>query len=216
MMGEVHQENLIDSRRLSPGDRLILTGGLAIEGTAILATQLEEKLKPLVGEEVVISAKELLRRPGISVVNAARVGCGAARLQAVHDLTEGGLAGACHELCRAAGVGMELVQESILIHRETRLIAQALGLDPLGMLASGALLIGVSPDSSGLLLSELDRNEVICCVIGEVTDKVGEVGILRQAERRLLEWVTRDEILKAFETDDGAGVLPAHSSGEES
>ena len=92
MLGEVEPENLVTPEGLQPGDAIVLTKGIAIEGTAILARELGWQLEGLVPPEVIERAAGYLHDPGISVVADARIAAGAARLHAMHDPTEGGLA----------------------------------------------------------------------------------------------------------------------------
>jgi len=64
---------------------------------------------------------------------------------ALHDPTEGGLATGIRELAAASGTGAFVAESAIPVHAETREIATLLGLDPLGMLASGTLLAAIDP-----------------------------------------------------------------------
>ena len=77
------------------------------------------------------------------MVPEARAACGAARVHAMHDPTEGGVATACWELAQAADVGLRVDRERIPVLREGRVLCEAFGLDPLGTIASGSLLLAV-------------------------------------------------------------------------
>src|SRR5207253_1852052 len=74
---------------------------------------------------------------------AANVG---AVVHAMHDPTEGGLAMGLFELVGPAGLGLRVIREHIPVFPETDTICGALALDPLKLIASGALLIAVAPD----------------------------------------------------------------------
>ena len=63
----------------------------------------------------------------------------------MHDPTEGGLVTGLRELGWAAKGGVRLDLDAVPVLPETRLFCEALGLDPLGLLASGALLVCVGP-----------------------------------------------------------------------
>src|SRR5206468_127588 len=111
-----------------------------------------------------------LRDPGISVVAMARVLCDAVQPHAMHDPTEGGLATALAELAAASGVGVHLQAPAQLpFLPETRAFCRALGLDPLGLLASGALLAAVDPHDVPPALEALRRSGAVSQVIGRVT-----------------------------------------------
>src|SRR5207245_344 len=126
------------------GDTVLVTKGVPLEGASIIARERgEDAIRRGVPADVVARAREFLRRPGISVVPEARAACAAARVHAMHDPTEGGLATACWELAQAAGVGLRVDRERVPVLAEGRRLCEAFGLDPLGTIASGALLLTV-------------------------------------------------------------------------
>ena len=139
MLGEADPEHLLDIRNAQPGDAVLLCAGIAIEGTSILATEAANRLTNL-PPDLVASAQHFIDTPGISVVPAARalLNSGAV-VRGLHDPTEGGLASAIAELSAASGLGIEIDEQSIPIYEETAAICAALDLDPLGLIASGAL-----------------------------------------------------------------------------
>ena len=59
----------------------------------------------------------------------------------MHDVTEGGVLGAAWEMAEAARCRVVIDRAAIPIHPATAEIAAALGLDPLRLLSSGAMLI---------------------------------------------------------------------------
>ena len=63
----------------------------------------------------------------------------------MHDVTEGGVLGAVYELAAAAGVGVHLDADKVPVLAETRAICDALRIDPLALIGSGALLVA-APD----------------------------------------------------------------------
>src|SRR3990172_8662966 len=106
MLGEVERDRLVRPEGARPGDALIMTKGIAIEGTAVLAREAGERLRALgMAAEAVEEAKRYIFQPGISVVREAAAACGAGKVDAMHDPTEGGLATALYEMAEAAGVG---------------------------------------------------------------------------------------------------------------
>ena len=93
MLGEAPASKALSTSGARVGDSVILTRGIAVEGTSILARELPDKLKAGgVGEEVIDRAANYLFDPGISVVAAARVAMESGGVTAMHDPTEGGLA----------------------------------------------------------------------------------------------------------------------------
>ena len=94
--------------------------------------------------QTVESAAQMLFSPGISVVKDARIACSAVAVHSLHDPTEGGLATGLREIAWAAGVGLEIDGDAIPVLPQCRAICEALGLNPLGLLASGCMVATVS------------------------------------------------------------------------
>jgi hydrogenase maturation factor len=122
-----------------------------------------------VEEETIQRAAGWLRRPGISVLPAARLLRSLDGIHALHDPTEGGVATALEEIAEAAGCSLRIDLGAIPVLEESRRIAQALDLDPLGLLASGALLASLAPESVEEALKRLAAAGIPAAVIGEVT-----------------------------------------------
>jgi hydrogenase maturation factor len=130
MLGEVAPARPVRKTRIAVGDRILLTRGVAIEGTAILARERSDRLRELVDTDLLARAKRFLIEPGISVVNAALAAASIGEdVHAMHDPTEGGLATGLFELAAPAGLGLRVMRERIPVLPETAAICQALGLD---------------------------------------------------------------------------------------
>lgn len=170
MLGEAAADRLVTSAGARPGDCILITKGIAIEGTAALAVEAADVLRGAgVGETTIARAAALLDRPGISVVRDAAALCDTIRPHAMHDATEGGLATALREVAEASGVGLHVDAGRIPVLPETRAICAALGLDPLGLLASGCLIAAVAPEDERATLAALASVGIDAAVIGEAT-----------------------------------------------
>jgi hydrogenase expression/formation protein HypE len=170
LLGEVENNRLLSPGGARPGDRLLLTKAIAVEGTALVARELGERLRRTVDPALVGRAAQLLSDPGISVAPEAIALLDAGGVTALHDPTEGGLATGVRELGLAAGCGATIDREAVPILPETAAIADALGLDPLGMLASGSLLVAADPAAVERLLSASAALRFDLTPIGEVTE----------------------------------------------
>jgi hydrogenase maturation factor len=203
MLGETDGRRLITTAGAEVGDVLLLTKGIPLEGSAILATDAAEALRARgVAEDVIARAASLLEEPGISVVAEALAAAAVDGVTAMHDPTEGGLAQACHELSRAAGVGVRLEQEAIPILDEGRELCGAFGIDPLGTIASGALLIACRPEAADAARAAVEEAGVQVAAIGLVTDaSAGCLLVGPDGAQRPLPSYDQDEILKAFAAD---------------
>jgi hydrogenase maturation factor len=203
MMGEVEPGRVLRKRDVAVGDRVLLTQGVAIEGTAILARECRDRLAPRVAGDVVARAERLLFDPGISVVRAARAAIGAGGVHALHDPTEGGVATGLWELASAAGRGLRVSADRIPVLPETRAICEALALDPLALIASGALLMAVAPESTAGVHEALRAVGIPCTEVAEVLAAEAGLTMERGGTIGPLEPAARDEIAKMFETGSG-------------
>ncbi len=194
MLGDVAPEGLIRSDGAQVGDVLLLTKGIAVEGTALLARESRAALlEHGVSAALLEHVATWLHVPGISVVKDARIAARTGYVHAMHDVTEGGFATGVRELVGAAGLGARLASLPIL--PETQTLCAACGLDPLGLIASGALLIAATPEGAASLLAALHAEGIAAWAIGTVTAEAEVV----YADGRPLPAFARDEIARWFE-----------------
>jgi len=196
MLGEAAKSKLIRKESQRPGDLVLLTRGIAIEGTAILAREKRLALALRLPAETLRRARGLLDRPGISVVKEALLAQRHGEIHALHDPTEGGLASGLYELAKAGGVGLRVWVDRIPVLDETRRFSEVLGFDPLALIASGALLVVATAESAPKLLRAYLRHGVPAAVIGEVTDAAGGVEVVRKGRTSRLRVPARDEIAR--------------------
>ena len=181
----------------------MVTKGIALEGTALLAQDAATSLQEAgVGPEVISRAKELLFYPGISVVKDALAACSAVTVNSMHDPTEGGLAAGLWEVAGAAGVGLAVEEGSIPILPECAELCRVLGLDPLGLMASGALLITLPAEDVPRLLVSLKKEGTDAYEIGRVTGPEEGVHIIRGHQLDPLPRFDRDELPRWFDDNE--------------
>jgi hydrogenase maturation factor len=197
MAGEVAAEGLITTGGARPGDTLLLTRGIAIEGTALIATEFAGAVDAALGAEAGRRCRNFLRAPGLSVVAAARVAAQAG-VHALHDPTEGGLATALHELADAAGCGLLLDAAAVPIYPETQALCAHFGLEPLGLLASGALLIAAAPAGVPRLQADLAAAGIPAAVIGQMLPAGAGRRLQRNGTTVDLPRFARDEVARLF------------------
>ena len=195
MLGEVEPGRLVRTGGAQEGDSIVLTKGVALEGTAILARDYSTALGQAgVSNEVIQRAAAFLTDPGISVVQDARIAAEAARVHSFHDPTEGGLFTGLREVAKASGLGLAIEEGSIPVLPETESICRALGLNPFGLLASGALLITLPPEDVPALLGQLEQGGISGWEIGQmIAQEEGLTLFGREGEAPLPEF-DRDEL----------------------
>jgi hydrogenase expression/formation protein HypE len=199
MLGEVEPAALVTTAGARMGDVLLLTKGICLEGASIIARERQGDLRQRgVPEDLLRRAQNFLFDPGISVVRDAHLAIGSGRIHAMHDPTEGGLAMAVHELASAACVGVALKRNQIPVLEEALLLCRMYSLDPLGTIASGALLIATPPEDAAQVQLALQTNGIDCAMIGRVVSPSEGVFIEDGGMRQPLPRFERDEITRLF------------------
>ncbi|MEE8420966.1 MAG: AIR synthase-related protein, partial [Dehalococcoidales bacterium] len=197
MLGEADNNRVITTSGAKPGDDIVLTKGLAIEGISVLGREAGQRLLAAgLAEDLIQRAADYLYSPGISVIKEALIAVKTANISAMHDPTEGGLATGLREIAGAARVGIVVDEAMIPILPECREICDRLWLDPLGLLASGALLITLpSPETAGLMAA-LRENSISAAVIGSVVEAAEGIQMNTAKGRRELPFFQRDELAR--------------------
>jgi hydrogenase maturation factor len=199
MLGEVSRERLVTSAGAQVGDAILLTKGLPLEGIAIIARECAERLVAQGSpHDDIIRWQQYLFTPGISVVKEAQVLCQAVDVHAMHDPTEGGVATGLHELAHASGVGVHILADQLpILEAGTRLCAM-FGLDPLGTIASGALLATLPAAQTEQAIAACTASGIDCYSIGTVVADPHDRLLCSPTGTRPLPTFTRDEIIKIF------------------
>mgnify|MGYP005844226403 CR=1 FL=1 len=197
MFGLAEGSRLITTGGAQVDDVLLVTKGVPIEATAIMAREKRDVLEGQFPAEFLERCAGYLHDPGISVVRDASVALHAGRVHAMHDPTEGGLATGLWEMADAAALRL-LVNPSLAVLEEGRVLCEALGLDPLGAIASGAMLLAVHSDDAGRIAAALQDAGIPVFRIGSAEQGPADVVVV-QGEPRRLPRPERDEIARLFE-----------------
>ena len=199
MLGEVAKDRLVTSAGARSGDMVLLTKGIPLEGAAIIAREKQRELLARgVPSALVERAKNFLHRPGLSVVPEALLASELGPVHAMHDPTEGGLATALWELAEASGVGLRIDRERIPVLPEGERLCREFGLDPLGTIASGSLLLTLAPADAALVLHACAREGIDCAFIGRVVPRDEGLTLVEGGRSRPLPTFPQDEIAKLF------------------
>ena len=189
-IGRVKKESFVSTGGAHPGEDLIVTKAIGIEGTYIIATEHEEELSKRLPKSLIKRAQGFVN--DISVVKEGLI-AGNYGVSAMHDITEGGIYGALWELCEASGVGCEVDIKRIPVRQETIEIAEVFGLDPCKLISSGSMLIACR-DGNGLL-SELSKAGIEASYIGRTNETKKRI-IKTDAGERFLTPPDVDELHK--------------------
>jgi len=200
MLGEVEKDRLVTTAGARIGDAVLLSKGIAIEGASILAREFGQALRDRgVRPELLARARDFVHRPGISVLPDARAALAASPVHAMHDPTEGGLATGLLELSRAAGVGLRVDRDAIPVLPECRALCETLTLDPLGLIASGALLLTCPKAAADAILGTWASQGIDGSLIGEVTSLEEGCRLRWRGGEGPLPRFARDEMARLFD-----------------
>lgn len=199
MLGEVERGKLITTGGAQEGDSIVITKGIAIEGTALLARERRDALLASgVALETVAAAAALLSNPGISVVEEARIAAATVKVHSLHDATEGGLITGLREVAAASGLGLAVEETSIPILPECSAICQSLNLNPLGLLASGSLIITLAAGETPALLLALEQAGITGWEIGQILAPEEGLLLIGYGGEMPLPEFSRDELARYF------------------
>ena len=199
MLGEVPKERAVLTSGARPGDSIVLTKAIAVEGASILAREAAHDLLDRgVSLDTIDRAKDFLFTPGISVVPEAAIACDTVDVHAMHDPTEGGLSGGLVEMAAGANVGLLIDMDAVPVLPECREICDALDLDPLGLIASGSLLAALPPNDVPKLVRALAREGIAAHEIGKVIDPAEGLNVRCGDDVRDLPTFARDELARWF------------------
>jgi len=193
----VKGRNIVRSSGARAGDVLVLTKGAGIEGTAAIAREKRADLLKVFDESFVNRAANYLFRPGLSIVPEAKVAL-KYRVSAMHDPTEGGVAMGVQELAEASGKSVELWTDEIIVRKETARLCAKYGLNPLGLLGSGALLATFKPSDSDKFVAEVHRMGIDASVVGKIIAGPGKSRMISSEGITPLSFSERDEVLKVL------------------
>lgn len=201
MLGELDDRSrLVSTGGAQDGDSIIITTGVAIEGAAILAREHSSELRARgLDTQTLDIAARYLEDPGISILSAARALFQTGAVHSMHDVTEGGLITALREIAAASQLGLVAEAESVPLLPECAAICEALELDPLGLLGSGALIATMTAGDVPRALRALDRIGVSGWEIGQMMDPSDGLWLIDRSGERTLPEFRRDELARYLE-----------------
>ncbi|MCL2700833.1 MAG: hydrogenase expression/formation protein HypE [Phycisphaerae bacterium] len=147
--------------RVTPGDKLILSGPLGEHGLAVLCQRQGLALRTELASDC--APLNALCRDLVAQLGPA--------VKCMRDPTRGGLAAAAVDLANACRCDIELDEAAIPQHRAARAAADMLGLDLLTVANEGKLLAVVSPAAAEQAVAILRAHDLAphAAVIGAVT-----------------------------------------------
>ncbi|HSH35325.1 AIR synthase family protein [Schnuerera sp.] len=193
VIGKQKKKNMINSKNIEIGDKVLITKYAGIEGTSILAKELEKYLEDKIDKEKIMEAKNMGNM--ISVIKEGTI-CGKIGVKYMHDITEGGILGAVWEGAVAIDKGLKIYEELIPMKEVTKELSSVLKIDPYRLISSGSMLIIAGEKQVSLIENRLEKEGIKATVIGEVIEE----GVLldRKGEIEEISPPSSDELYKAL------------------
>ena len=192
-IGKVKKDSYVTTGGAKPGNDVIITKWIGLEGTSIIAREKEEELSRRFSPSFIKKAADLIKY--ISVVPESLIAVSHG-VTAMHDITEGGIFGALWEVAEASGVGLEIDLKSIPVLQETIEVSEVFGINPYELISSGSMLI--TADRGYDLVKKLREAGIHAVVAGKVTEGNDRI-LFNGDEKRFLEPPKSDELYKIYE-----------------
>ncbi len=177
----------IHPARASVGDKVIISGPIAVHGIAIMSVR-----EGLEFESEIASDTAALN----GLVKGLLAACN--DVHVLRDPTRGGVTSALTEIAQSAGVGIVLNEASIPISEEVKGACEILGLDPLYVANEGKLIAIVPPEEAERALQAMQQHSLgrEAALIGEVTvDHPGFVVLkTRVGGRRVVDMLSGEQL----------------------
>lgn len=180
-------------KKVCPGQDIVISKWIGLEGTARLADKNREQLLAHYPAYLVEEAAGFDKY--LSIIHEAATAMKSG-VCAMHDVSEGGIFAALWELAEAAGVGLTIDMKKIPLRQETVEVCELLNVNPYELLSGGCLIM-TTQDGTGLVAA-LEAEQIPAVIVGKITDSNDRL-ILNEDEVRYMDRPKQDEIYRLIE-----------------
>lgn len=200
VIGVGEKNEYVTPQLIKPGDKIIITKGPAIEATGILATMFPRIIEKEFGAEFVKMTKKVFWRMSVveDALAAVSVGVREDGVTAMHDATECGIWGALHELAEAAGVGVRVEKEKIVVGACIEEVCKYFKIDPYASISEGTLIIACKGNKTDQIIKALSNKNISSSVVGEFTRPELGILLIEGGKERELKHPIVDPFWRAF------------------
>ena len=182
------------------GDKIIITKGPAIEATGIFATMFPQLIEEEFGLSFSQRAQQIFYKMSVveDAMTAIGIGVRENGVSAMHDATECGIWGGLYELAQAAGLGMRIEKEQIVVEDCVEEICGYFGIDPYASISEGTLIISCREHKALDVVNALSQKGIASSMVGELTNSRQEMILVKEGSEGKLEHPIVDPFWKAF------------------
>lgn len=188
--GRALREEYRTVSHVKPGQDIVVSKWIGLEGTALLAKKNKDSLLERYPAYFVEEAAGFDRFYSILPEAATAVKSGVC---AMHDASEGGIFAALWELAEGAGVGLTIDLKKLPLRQETVEVCEFCNVNPYELLSGGCLVM-TSWDGPALLAA-LSAQQIPAALVGKITDSRERI-IRNEDEVRYMDRPKTDEIYK--------------------
>lgn len=164
-IGKIEIDKMITTKGAKIGDDVVMTKWAGLEGTSIIAKDLENDLINVLNKDELISAQSLIKY--ISVVPEG-VLAGRYGVNSMHDITEGGVLGAVWEIAERSNTGIKIYLNKIPVLETTIKICEHFSINPYQLISSGCMIMTCTNGNE--LVDLLCKNGITATIIGSILE----------------------------------------------
>jgi len=200
IVGVGEKDEYVTPRMVRTGDKIIITKGPAIEATGIFATMFPRLIEDKLGHEFSQKAQQIFYQMSVveDALTAVSVGVRDDGVSAMHDATECGVWGGLYELAQAAGLGVRVEKEQIVVEDCVEEICQYFDIDPYASISEGTLIIACREHKAQEVMAALSQKSIKSSIVGELIEPGKGMVLATGGMEEKLEHPIVDPFWKAF------------------
>ena len=200
MVGIGEKDEFVTPRLARAGDKIIITKGPAIEATGIFATMFPHIIEQEFGPDFSQGAQQIFYQMSVveDALTAVSVGIRENGVTAMHDATECGVWGGLYELAQAAGLGVRIEKQNIVVEDCVPEICSYFGIDPYASISEGTLIIASRAHKAQDVIKAISQKGIKSSVVGELTEPEKGMILVEESKEKTLEHPVIDPFWKAF------------------
>jgi len=200
VVGVGEKDEYVTPRMARAEDKIIITKGPAIEATGIFATMFPRLIEGEFGHDFSQKAEQIFYRMSVveDAMTTVSVGIRDDGVTAMHDATECGIWGGLYEVAQAAGLGVRVEKEQIVVEDCITEICSYFSIDPYASISEGTLIIACRQHKAQKVVEALSQKGIKSSIVGELTEPEKGMVLVTKGREEKLEHPIVDPFWRAF------------------
>ncbi len=194
------KDEYVTPKMAKAGDKIIITKGPAIEATGIFAAMFPRLIEREFGLSFSQRAQQVFYKMSVveDAMTAVSVGVRQDGVTAMHDATECGIWGGLYEVAQAAGLGVRVDKEQIVVDDGITEICSYFGIDPYASISEGTLIIACREHKAREVVNTLGHKGIASSIVGELTEPEKGMVLVSEGIEGKLKHPIVDPFWRAF------------------